>query len=332
MVTRALHRPWINAQEHPFLGLQAFHLVDFRAMLVSVLIATRERPEALRRCVASVARQTYADLELLVWDDASTPPVQEALVRNEAGRHPARCFRSDERLGPMGCRNGLMQHARGEVFIVLDDDACLADAEAITQVVRAFEAYPRAGILAFKIVERCQGKERMLVPHRRRRVHRDPRLIEQEGLVSHYLAGGHALRRRVIEQVGYFHEGLYYGHEELDLSYRTLDAGFEIRYLPRVLVYHLPETEASRIDPWKLYYSIRNRLLTVYRYLPWRYVPTHVGFWLFLYGWQALRQTALGAYGRGVWAGLAATRRFHRHPIKPETVAYLKAHGGRLWY
>ena len=37
-------------------------------MLVSVLIATRERPEALRRCLASVACQTYADLELLVWD------------------------------------------------------------------------------------------------------------------------------------------------------------------------------------------------------------------------------------------------------------------------
>ena len=93
-----------------------------------------------------------------------------------------------------------------------------------------------------------------------------------------------------------------------------------------------PSTEASRLHPWKLYYSIRNRLLTVYRYLPWRYVPTHVGVWLFLYGWQALRLSAPGTYGRGVWAGLTATRRFHRHPIKPETVAYLKAHGGRLWY
>ncbi len=316
----------------PSSGMQGPPFASSRPMLVSVLIATRDRPEALRRCLASLAHQTYTDLELLVWDDASAPPVQEALVRNEAGRHPVRCFRSDERLGPMGCRNGLMQHARGEVFIVLDDDAFLADAEAIAQVVRAFEAHPRAGILAFKIIERCDGKEKMLVPHRRRPMDRDPRLIEQEGLVSYYLAGGHALRRGVIEQAGYFQDRLYYGHEELDLSYRTLDAGFEIRYLPRVLVYHLPETEASRIHPWKLYYSIRNRLLTVYRYLPWRYVPTHVGFWLFLYGWQALRRVSPGVYGRGVWAGLVATRRFDRRPIKPETVAYLKAHDGRLWY
>lgn len=301
-------------------------------MLVSVLIATRDRPEALRRCIASVARQTYADVELLIWDDASASPVPQALVDREAGRHPARCFRSDEQLGPMGCRNGLMQHARGEIFVVLDDDACLADVEAIAQVVSAFDAHPRAGILAFKIVERYQGKERMLVPHRRRRVHRHPHLIEQEGLVSHYLAGGHALRRAIIEQVGYFQEDLYYGHEELDLSYRTLDAGFEIRYLPGVLVYHLPESEATRLHPWKLYYLIRNRLLTAYRYLPWRYIPTHVGLWLLLYGWQALRRVWPGTYGRGLWAGLTATRRFDRRPIKPETVAYLKAHGGRLWY
>lgn len=303
-----------------------------REMKVSVLIATRDRPDALRRCLASVAQQRYPDLEVLVLDDASSTPLDDASVCRGATGLSVRCLRSDERLGPIGSRNVLMQQARGDVFVVLDDDACLGSEEDIHQAAAALQQYPDVGILAFKLIERTSDGERLLVPYARRRLRKQPHLAEQAAPVAYYLAGSHAVRRAVIEQCGYFQEGLCYGHEELDLSYRALDAGFKILYLPAVTAYHLPDTPTARWNAWKLYHSVRNRLFVAYKYLPLRYLPVHTCFWLCRYGWRALADNMPGAFGRGVRDGLAGLRNQDRHPLRPEAVAYLKAHGGRLWW
>lgn len=301
-------------------------------MQVSVLIATRDRPAALRRCLASVAGQDYADLEVLVFDDASAVPIDEAAVVQEAGGRPVRFLHSAQRLGPIGCRNALMQHAHGDVFLVLDDDACLAHPDAVTRTVDAFRRHPDVGILAFKLIERLDGREHLLVPYRRRRLRRHPHLADEAGLVSHYLAGGHALRRAVIARCGLFEEGLCYGHEELDLSFRALDAGFQILYLPTVVAHHLPEAPAARWNAWKLYHSMRNRLRVACTYLPWRFLPVHLGVWLVLYGQRALLDWIPGAFAKALVDGLAQLKTLERHPIRAETIAYLKAHGGRLWH
>lgn len=42
---------------------------------ISVLIGTRNRPEVVRRCIDSVMLQDYESLEVIVLDDASSPPM-----------------------------------------------------------------------------------------------------------------------------------------------------------------------------------------------------------------------------------------------------------------
>ncbi len=82
--------------------------------MISVVIPTRDRPEALARCLAALARQRGAELEIVVVDDGGggagglTAP-------------GARIVRADGN-GPAAARNLGAVAARGDVICFTDDD------------------------------------------------------------------------------------------------------------------------------------------------------------------------------------------------------------------
>src|SRR3954447_5801827 len=85
----------------------------------SVVIATRNRPEMLARCLASVRGSMCSSDELIVVDSASTEPAEVERVALEAG---ARFFRAI-RPGSALARNLGAAHARGSFLVFTDDDA-----------------------------------------------------------------------------------------------------------------------------------------------------------------------------------------------------------------
>jgi len=88
---------------------------------VSVVVPTRERPEALRRCLAALERQTV--------------PVEIVVVEDSAGR------------GPAATRNEGVRRARGEVVCFTDDDCAPFPgwAEALSAPILAGKAQATAG-------------------------------------------------------------------------------------------------------------------------------------------------------------------------------------------
>jgi glycosyltransferase involved in cell wall biosynthesis len=97
--------------------------------LVSVIIPTYGRPRHLLDAAASVFRQTYRPIELIVVDDASPVPISlESLgVPLADERFHVRLIRHDRNLGPGGARNTGLTQARGSLAVFLDDDDVLAD-------------------------------------------------------------------------------------------------------------------------------------------------------------------------------------------------------------
>jgi glycosyltransferase involved in cell wall biosynthesis len=82
----------------------------------SVVIPTRDRPELLGEAIASVLAQTVDDWELVVVDDASTPP---ASVPDDPR---IRLVRLAEPQGPAGARNAGVRASTGRYLAFLDDD------------------------------------------------------------------------------------------------------------------------------------------------------------------------------------------------------------------
>jgi glycosyltransferase involved in cell wall biosynthesis len=86
------------------------------APLVTVVIPTRDRPDMVRRAIESALAQTVSEVEVIVVDDASTPPIRSiadprvrVIRRNRAG-------------GLCAARNEGLAPARGRWVVFLDDD------------------------------------------------------------------------------------------------------------------------------------------------------------------------------------------------------------------
>ncbi len=305
-------------------------------MKVSILIGSRDRPEILKRCLESACAQQYSPLEILILDDNSTQVrLAEALAVQLADAR-VRCLRADESRGVAGGRNFLMQQAKGDIFCVIDDDAYFEDRDNIVQLVEAFKRDPKVGIVATRVVEHQAGQTDLRVPFSRRARQQQPGLTGRTQRVSYYLGTCHAIHRKVIERCGGYRDDLMFGEEELDLSYRAIEAGFELLYLPEVVVHHHPQPSVvgQRDDRPRseLYYHVRNRFFMAYQYLPALYIPTYLTVWLSLYGLRAMRQRRFKDFWGGMQAGLALIKSLQRTRLSPPTIRYLKAHHGRLWY
>lgn len=305
-------------------------------MKVSILIGSRDRLEVLKRCVKSACAQQYSPLEILVLDDNSSQVRLDEALAAQFPDSRLRCFRSDAARGVAGGRNFLMQQASGDIFCVLDDDAYFEDRDNIVQLVEAFKRDPKVGLVATKVVDHQAGQTDLRVPFSRRARKKQPDLAGRMQRVSYYLGTCHAMRRKLIERCGGYRDDLMYGEEELDLSYRAIEAGFELLYLPDVVVHHHPQTSVvgqrgNHYHP-ELYYHVRNRFFLAYQYLPARYIPIYLSIWLSRYGLRAIRQGSFTEFLEGLRAGLTLTKSLQRTPLSPPAIRYLQAHHGRLWY
>lgn len=90
-------------------------------MKVSVVIPVYNVKPYLERCVNSVLRQTYKDLEIILVDDGSTDGSGE-LCDDMATRDQRICVIHQENQGLSGARNTGIQQATGEYVIFLDSD------------------------------------------------------------------------------------------------------------------------------------------------------------------------------------------------------------------
>jgi glycosyltransferase involved in cell wall biosynthesis len=87
---------------------------------VSVVIATRNRPELLRECVRSCLEQTFQDFEIIVVDDGSDKALRPRL--DEFDDERLRVIQLEESRGIAYARNQATRLARGEYIAIQDEE------------------------------------------------------------------------------------------------------------------------------------------------------------------------------------------------------------------
>ena len=126
---------------------------------------------------------------------------------------------------------------------------------------------------------------------------------ERSSPVTTFLGGACAIRRSAFLQVGGLPERFFYAHEETDLAWRLLDAGYRIEYDAQTVMYH-PQVPP---DPPRRFYRLnaRNRVWLARRNLPWPLAVLYLLNWVVLDpDRRALRVTALRAWFKGFTEGL----------------------------
>jgi O-antigen biosynthesis protein len=92
---------------------------------VSVIIATRDRPAALRRAVASILGGRYPNLEVCVVDNSAAGEWAET-VAALSRRDPRVRYLSEPRPGISRARNHGARRAEGEILVFTDDDVVVS--------------------------------------------------------------------------------------------------------------------------------------------------------------------------------------------------------------
>lgn len=105
--------------------------------IVSVIIPTKNSAKTLERCLASIQKQTYQPIELIVVDnfsDDDTPVIARKYTKHFYQKGPERCTQ----------RNFGVSQAKGTYVAVLDSDMYL-DKKVIGECVAAMTTTPGVG-------------------------------------------------------------------------------------------------------------------------------------------------------------------------------------------
>ncbi len=294
---------------------------------LSIIIITRDRETELPACLKSILTQTRQPDEVIVVDDASQK-LQEPLVREFIPN--AIVVRNDNPLGVPGARNIGIRKSRGDYLIFIDDDATFGRPDVLEITERILDAERSVGILAFRIVN---ATTKRITPFEF--PHKDLRKANERFETSYFVGAGHAIRREVFDKVGLLFSDYFYGLEESDFSWRTIQAGYSILYVPELLVYHRASPVAR--PSWrKVYFQTRNRIWFVIAFLPIRYALTHMLVWLPYFFVLSLRLRRLDVFFKAIVDGIKgipdARKRRAVEKLSDRTIARIAALNGRLLY
>jgi GT2 family glycosyltransferase len=166
-----------------------------------------------------------------------------------------------EDVGIPAGRNAGVPSARGELLFFLDDDASLADDDALARVAHRLED-GTVGLIQLRVEPRSGGRRRRdWVPRLRAG---DP---ARSSDVTAVWEGAVAMPRRVFELVGGWPAEFRHAHEGIDLAWRVLDAGYRVRYAGDVVALH-PTQAAPMPHAYSFYFGARNRVWLARRHLP----------------------------------------------------------------
>ena len=193
------------------------------AASMTALVPVRDRADELDACLAALA-----PLPVVVVDDASR---DGQAVKAVADRHGAQLVRRAQCGGPAAARNSGFPDVGTDLVAFVDSD-CRASASALRALARQL-ADPLVAAAAPRVLPvRPTGRRSPLDMGGR------PARVAPGSRVSYVPSAALIVRRDALVPAGGFDESLRYG-EDVDLCWRLHDAGWSVRYDPRVVVGHV---------------------------------------------------------------------------------------------
>ena len=107
---------------------------------VSVNITAHNRAHLLPRCLKSVIKQTYSDLEIVVVDDCSSDATQEVVAEYQKLDGRIKYFRHEINKGNAFARNTALENCTGSYVAFMDDDDEWIDIHKLEKQINVFES------------------------------------------------------------------------------------------------------------------------------------------------------------------------------------------------
>lgn len=122
------------------------------------------------------------------------------------------------------------------------------------------------------------------------------------------------VKAAAFRQIGLLDEDFFFYQEDIDFSYRVTNAGYQVWYEPRSLVWHAVSSSTANLSPWRTFLYAESRMVFFGKHIKgMRWVPV-VGLEVIRLCRTVLTNLVRGqpaeaaSYVRGIWSGM---KRFH---------------------
>lgn len=226
-------------------------------------------PDTLE-CLASLKKVTEPAYEIFVIDNGST---DDSLTKIQKAYPKHHYIHNSQNLGYAEGNNRGLRIAMdwgAQFFVILNNDVIVAP-DFLSEIVKAAEQHPEAGAFGPKMYYYDQPATIWYaggsVDKKTGRCFHfgcDASEGYNEIRETDYICGcALAVRREVIEKVGFISPEYFLIWEEIDWCYRMRSAGYKCLYIPTSKIWHKISSsfsEGNRGPMWQYYY-FRNRLL-----------------------------------------------------------------------
>jgi len=282
--------------------------------LISVVVLTWNRKDDLMQALASVYRQSYNQIEVVLIDNDSTDDTRKAVL----DEYPeVKYIRLPYNFGVIEGRNIGIANAKGDLILLLDDDAEFLSLDAFITIVDRFACEPELAVMFFDYVLDNGEQWEWSFAYRK-----SPELVNRELYSTTFVGCAHCIRKKWLDKTGYFKREFFREGEEADYSYRIILNGGRVLYFPKVKVlHHLNPNQrvhsnqqayniAHRTENDLIYLELKEALIT----LAWR-LTTAIP--------RSLKENWFGGYLLGCWRLFISIPRIFRsrNPLGSEVMS-----------
>ena len=239
---------WVEESASPQTG----NLIP--APLVSVLIATRDRPESLAKTLDALRDQDYPDYEIIVVDNAPSSNASVEVIQARSNSSPPLRYLREDIAGLSIAHNHGLAEARGEIIAITDDDV-IVSRTWISRLVRNFVDEKTACVTGMILPIELETPSQVWIEEFggfakgfERRVFDLVDNCPQSPLYP-FTAGmfgsgaNMAFRTTVLQQLGGFDSALgagtpALGGDDLAAFYTIISHGYQLVYEPAAIVFH----------------------------------------------------------------------------------------------
>jgi GT2 family glycosyltransferase len=252
----------------------------------SLVLLNYDGRELLDQTLPSMFAQRGAGLEVVVVDNGSS----DGSVAHLRERWPeVRVVALERNVGVTAALNAMVRAAGDARYVALLNNDVELEPDWTELLIACLEAHPRAAAAAGKL---RQHADRRLIDRAGDELHRSGAAFgrgagetdrgQYDTAEEVFSVGGAAAlyRREAFERVGPFDEDLFAYLEDVEWGLRARLAGYEARYEPRAVGYHMGGATLGAINPFSLYHLRRNVVWLVAKDYPPGLLARH--------GWRVL--------------------------------------------
>ena len=266
---------------------------------------------------------TRADTELILVDNNPPSPDRSRLLMRFAN---ARLIGEGRNKGVVA-RNDGFAAARGEIIVLLDDDVFVETPDFLERFAARFDADARLGAVTIAKHVRGDNRRRVdLIPHTDKSVD-----LTRPFETFRFVGGCVGFRAAALVEVGGFLPDFFYGLEEIELSYRIIDGGRKILYIPDISAEELEHPAGRRPKREVQTDRLANKYIISFLRMPFPWIIINyvlfTPYLMFFARGEVSVPNALRQFAR--W--LARSDRPQRKPISAATARYIRQCGGAVW-